>query len=80
LVSASLRALYRGGPQPWTALRKARGKKIYAIWWARDPMPSIVYWIGWFIPELFRAGFRAIWTALRGGLFGRAKLQEGFRT
>jgi predicted ATP-grasp superfamily ATP-dependent carboligase len=79
-AAALLRAMFRGGPSPLAALRKAGGKKIYAIWWLWDPMPSLVYWVTWFIPELVRAGLRTIWTALRHGLLRRTKLQEGFHT
>jgi D-aspartate ligase len=53
----------------------ARGKRIYAIWSARDPLPSIV-WMSTFISELTGAGLRALWSALRNGLLRSAALPK----
>ncbi|HTR37106.1 MAG TPA: hypothetical protein VMH80_14465 [Bryobacteraceae bacterium] len=50
LLLALLRSLWRRDGRFWALLRLARGKKIYAIWSASDPLPSIVYtprhWLG----------------------------------
>lgn len=44
--------------------RRARGRRIYAIWSAADPLPLIVYAIFRFFPQLARTGLRFIWTRL----------------
>jgi predicted ATP-grasp superfamily ATP-dependent carboligase len=40
-------------------LRSIRGKRIYAIWSWRDPVPFLVYVVGRYIPGLAAACFRA---------------------
>jgi predicted ATP-grasp superfamily ATP-dependent carboligase len=63
-VTAAVRSLSGGVPRIATLLGEARGKRIYAIWSASDPLPSLV-WGGSFVLELIGATWRAAWAALR---------------
>ena len=75
LFAAVLHAARRGKPKVRSLLRLIRGKRIYAIWSLRDPLPSLAYWIA-FIPELLYAGYRAVTSAFRAALFGRVTLTK----
>jgi predicted ATP-grasp superfamily ATP-dependent carboligase len=69
-LTAGLRSLGRGTPKLGTLLRLARGRRLYAIWSWKDPLPSIVYWLSRYIPDLFGASLRALWNGFRNRLFG----------
>jgi D-aspartate ligase len=46
-------------------LRMARGKRCYAIWSVKDPLPLLAYGIRRYFPELAGAGVRAICCRLK---------------
>jgi hypothetical protein len=75
-VTAAIRSLRGGRTKLGGLIRLARGKRIYAIWSARDPLPAAVYWVT-FIPVLISAGTRALWFALKNKLLGNGNLQKG---
>jgi predicted ATP-grasp superfamily ATP-dependent carboligase len=75
-VTAAIRSLRGGRTKLGGLIRLARGKRIYAIWLARDPLPAAVYWVT-FIPVLIGAGTRALWFALKNKLLGNGNLQKG---
>jgi predicted ATP-grasp superfamily ATP-dependent carboligase len=45
--------------------RLARGKRIYAIWSAKDPLPFVAYMLSSFLPGLAGSGLRALRHACR---------------
>lgn len=55
----SLRLLRRRDPKLRRLLAKARGKRIYAIWSIRDPLPFLVYMVR-MIPSLIGMAFTAL--------------------
>ena len=63
-ITLAVRLIYRGDSMFWTLLRLARGKRIYAIWSWRDPLPAIAYCFGRFIPGLLGDGLSALGRAL----------------
>jgi len=75
-ITAASRSLRGGTSKAGTLFRLARGKRIYAIWSARDPLPAVVYWVT-FIPALIDAGTRALWFALKNKVSGDGNLQKG---
>jgi D-aspartate ligase len=64
-VTTLLRSLVRGSPKTRDLLRFARGRRLYAVWSWRDPLPSLVYWTSTFIPDLVAVGARALLRAGR---------------
>jgi predicted ATP-grasp superfamily ATP-dependent carboligase len=56
----SLRMLWRRDRRVFTLWRQARGKRIYAIWSWRDPLPLIAHVFGELIPGLLAGGFRRV--------------------
>jgi predicted ATP-grasp superfamily ATP-dependent carboligase len=76
-VTTALTLLWRRDPRLRLLLQKARGKRIYAIWSARDPLPLVVYAIAGLIPQLFAAGFRTAWSALKKGIRRHTSAKEG---
>jgi D-aspartate ligase len=69
--TAALRMAWHRDPKLRSLFRQARGKRLYAIWSARDPLPLIAYLLARFIPELVVAGVRAAWAALSKRLPGK---------
>jgi predicted ATP-grasp superfamily ATP-dependent carboligase len=67
-ATAVLRSLLRGTPKLRVLLRLARGKRLYAIWSWKDPLPSLIYWMLRYIPDLTGAVARAAWSGARKGL------------
>jgi D-aspartate ligase len=64
-VETALRLLWKRDAQLRTMLRLARGKRIYAIWSARDPTPFLVYWFIHFLPRLVVTGISGLWSAIK---------------
>jgi len=56
--------------------RLAQGKRSYAIWSARDPLPWFCYLIRRFIPGLIAVSARTLWSELRRRILGDAVRQE----
>lgn len=65
LITTSFMMLWRRQPGLRSLFRLARGKRIYAIWSARDPLPFIAYFFTRFLPDLMAAGVQALWHALK---------------
>jgi len=70
-VLTALRLLWRRDPRLVSLFRLARGKRIYAIWSRRDPLPFVAYLMTRFIPELISAGVRAVWSAFKTRTLGK---------
>jgi predicted ATP-grasp superfamily ATP-dependent carboligase len=66
-VEAALRLLLKRDAKLRTLFRLARGKRIYAIWSARDPLPLLVYWSTRFIPRLIATAMRGLRSKLKTG-------------
>jgi D-aspartate ligase len=58
-LMAALRLLWHREPGIGALFRQARGKKMYAIWSARDPLPFLVY-ATTLLPKLARLGLEAM--------------------
>jgi predicted ATP-grasp superfamily ATP-dependent carboligase len=74
---AAMQLLWTRNPQLGSLFRRARGKRIYAIWWARDPLPLLVYALARFLPSVAGSGVRAVWSLLRKRLPGGGKRGKG---
>jgi predicted ATP-grasp superfamily ATP-dependent carboligase len=77
-LTAAIRSPWQYAPKLGTLLRLARGKRIYAIWSWKDPLPSIVYWMSRYIPDLVRAALAAAGNALRRKLSGQNSRKKEF--
>ena len=64
-VETALRFLWKRDPQLRSMFRLARGKRIYAIWSARDPLPFLVYWFIHFLPRIITTGISGLWSAIK---------------
>ncbi len=73
----ALRLLWNRDQGFWKLLRAARGKRMFAVWSIRDPLPSVAYLLVSYLPEVFRTGARALWSSLKGLLLRRAGKQRG---
>jgi predicted ATP-grasp superfamily ATP-dependent carboligase len=77
---AALRLLWNRDAKFGSLFRLARGCRIYAIWSLRDPLPFVAYMVTDFIPGLAGIGIRAVWTAIKAGMFRKAyPPKKGFR-
>ena len=77
-LTAVVRMLWRRDPRLWVLLRRARGKRVFAIWSARDPVPFLAYLLGGLFPALWRAGLSGLDSLLkRLGLRKRLPDQKG---
>lgn len=56
---------WRRDPKLISLFRQTHGKRIYAIWSARDPLPLLAYACTGLIPGLLKSGARRLWSALR---------------
>lgn len=70
-VVTALRLLWNRDPKLRMLFRLARGKRIYAIWSARDPLPLLAYLFTHFIPQLIATAARAIWATFNVTFPGR---------
>jgi predicted ATP-grasp superfamily ATP-dependent carboligase len=77
-LTAVLRMLWRRDPKLRSLLRQARGKRIFAIWSASDPLPLIAYFLLWFLPEMLGSGMAAMRSTLKRQLSrNRPKEEKG---
>jgi predicted ATP-grasp superfamily ATP-dependent carboligase len=58
-LMGALRLLWRREPGLRELFRQARGKKVYAIWQASDPLPFLAYLAG-LVPTLIRMGLQTL--------------------
>jgi D-aspartate ligase len=63
-VMTAVRSLRKRDGKCRAMLRTARGKRIYGIWSAKDPLPFLGYFVGQLIPQLASAGFKRFWSRL----------------
>jgi hypothetical protein len=63
-VIAALYRGRRGGSGLRPLFQGAKGRRIYAIWSAADPLPFLAYAILRFLPQLAGMGLRVLWSAL----------------
>jgi D-aspartate ligase len=73
---AALRSFRGNSPALRTLLRLARGKRIYAIWSASDPLPLLVYFFTRFLPDVLASTGRALWNAFAGRAPGRSNVRK----
>jgi D-aspartate ligase len=63
-VTTALRMFWRRDPKLQSVFDRARGKRIYAIWSSRDPLPLIAYAFS-FARVMLRAGVTLLRAALK---------------
>jgi predicted ATP-grasp superfamily ATP-dependent carboligase len=54
-----------------------RGRRTYAIWCVRDPMPLVMYLVRKLIPGLIRTGVKAVWEKFASKAQGNALVKGG---
>jgi D-aspartate ligase len=75
--ATTLRLLWQRDRQLGSLFRMARGRRIYAIWSAKDPFPLLVYAFTRLLPSLAGSGVRAVWDVLRGTFRRKGKRGKG---
>ena len=73
-VNTALSLVWRRSPKLRPLFRAARGKRIYAIWSASDPLPFLAYFTTRYIPGMLASAARFLWGVFRRRLSGG---QEG---
>lgn len=82
----ALQLFWKHDPLFGELLRLARGKRTYAIWSSRDPLPSLAYMTRVFVPYLAGLGWQKLSSMFRKGApqtgttkesLGREHLQKG---
>jgi hypothetical protein len=71
-----LRLLWKRDRNLWFVLRSIRGKRIYAIWSTKDPLPALVYLLARFIPGLVATSARFAWSAIKTKMTAKEAPQE----
>ncbi len=74
---AVLQFLWNRDPKLKSLFRLIRGKRIYAIWSAADPLPFLGYAFARMLPRLAGAGIRAVWSAFKRMLPARKNQKKG---
>jgi predicted ATP-grasp superfamily ATP-dependent carboligase len=74
-VFEAFRLLWRRDSKLRTLLQLARGKRIYAIWSTRDPLPLFAYLFTNFIPRLIATTTRVVWSKFWSRLPGKPLAQ-----
>ena len=77
LCVAALRSLWKRESQIGSLLRLARGKRIYSIWSAKDPLPWLLYALTGILPRVVGNGLRAVWSVLTRRLIGKRRRGKG---
>jgi hypothetical protein len=75
-VTSILEMIWARDPGWCGLLRLARGKRIYAIWSFKDPLPAIAYLATHFIPSVLGRAMRALKTSVHQKQAGPACPQE----
>jgi predicted ATP-grasp superfamily ATP-dependent carboligase len=65
-ILAALEFLCKGDRRLWKLFSLARGRRIWAIWTARDPLPFLAYVTLTLIPTLASAALRSLGSILLG--------------
>ena len=77
LLMAALQLFWHRDPRLRSLLHLARGKRIYAIWSATDPLPLLGFAVTRFLPGLAGTGARAMWSAIQKRIPGREDRKKG---
>jgi len=64
-ILTALRLLLKRDPKLRTLFSSARGRRIYGIWSAKDPLPSLLYFMLRFFPDLMRTGWQFVRSLLK---------------
>jgi predicted ATP-grasp superfamily ATP-dependent carboligase len=72
-IAEAARLLWRRDRRFWDLCRLLRGKRTYAIWSLRDPLPFMMYMGAFFLPSLLKSATRRLVSILRKAC-GRAEL------
>jgi predicted ATP-grasp superfamily ATP-dependent carboligase len=75
-VFTALRLLWRRDSKLRSLFQLARGKRTYAIWSARDPLPLLAYFLANFIPRLITATTHGVWLTFKTRLPGKAPVRR----
>ncbi|MEO8367697.1 MAG: hypothetical protein ABI806_00660 [Candidatus Solibacter sp.] len=75
-ITAAARSFRGGKPGLGELARLARGKRIYAIWSAGDPLPWLMFFFTRFLPDLTVTVVRSLWSSLFRKLFGSVNLPK----
>ena len=67
-ITEVFRCAWKRDPKIWSLFRLASGRRIYAIWSARDPLPFLAYMSLRFIPGLIANAARMVAKTLQSGL------------
>jgi predicted ATP-grasp superfamily ATP-dependent carboligase len=76
-VFRALQLLWRRDPKLRSLFRLSRGKRSYAIWSGRDPLPLLAYLATNFIPRVIAIALRVVWSALKTRFTGEVLAQNG---
>jgi len=76
-LMAVLQSFWRRDGRVRRLLRLARGKRVYAIWSSKDPLPFWAYIMTRFLPHLLKSVMRVFWSAIRQAVFDRGRLRKG---
>ena len=60
------RMFWQRDPKLGEVRRLLAGRRIYAVWSLRDPLPFLLLFIGEAIPTVLAAAMRRLWSALKG--------------
>ena len=63
--TTALTMLFRRDRRLRDLFRHARGKRLFAIWSANDPLPSICYALSQFLPQFIGTCMRRMWVGFR---------------
>jgi predicted ATP-grasp superfamily ATP-dependent carboligase len=69
-VNTAVSLLWRRDSKLRSLLHLARGRRIYAVWCLKDPLPFLANAVFRFIPALFVSGARRIWSGLKTKTIG----------
>ena len=75
-VTAAASMLWKRDPKFRQLFQLARGKRIFAIWSAKDPLPFVIYFLFRFLPGLFLSAAGVLWWKLQGKLLKRRSGEE----
>ena len=71
-----LRLLWKRDRSLWSVLRTVQGKRVYAIWSWKDPLPLLLYLLRRFVPGLLSEVRRFLWSALKVRMLAKGAERE----